>query len=72
MTAYALQVKNFLKIALSHTISKINAFWGFTQNFKMAAENGRKTIFGNRQQMTLQLPAGKNFFYQNHSDLYHF
>ena len=38
--------KNFVKIALSHTIPKINAFLHFTQKFKIAAKNGGKTILG--------------------------
>ena len=38
--------QNFVKIALFHTISEINAFLPITQKFKMAAKNDRKTIFG--------------------------
>ena len=37
-----LRVKILVKTALSHSISKIN---GFTQEFKMAAKSGGKTIF---------------------------
>ena len=40
-----LGVKNFVKITLSHTISKINALLHFMQKFKMEAKNGAKTIF---------------------------
>ena len=39
-------IKNFTKIALSHTVSKINAFLCFTKKFKIAAANGGKTILG--------------------------
>ena len=41
-----LGVKNFDQIAVSHTVSQINAFLRFTQKFRMVAKNGRKTIFG--------------------------
>ena len=40
-----LRVKNFVKIALSRSISEINAFLCFTQKFK-ATKSVRKTIFG--------------------------
>ena len=39
-----LRVKNFLEIALSRSISKINRFLRFTQKFKMAAKSGGKKI----------------------------
>ena len=35
-------VKYFVKIALSHTVSKINAFYAEIQN---GGQNGRKTSF---------------------------
>ena len=44
-SADTLPLKNFVKITLSHTVSKINAFLRFTQKFKMAAKNGSKAIF---------------------------
>ena len=34
--------KNLVEIALSHTVSKINAFLHFVQKFKMATKNGGK------------------------------
>ena len=40
-----LRVKDFVEIALSRTVIEINAFLRFTQKFKMAAKNGKKTIF---------------------------
>ena len=42
---HTLVVKNCIKIALSRTISEINAFLCFMQKFKMTVKNGRKTIF---------------------------
>ena len=44
-SVYTLRVKNFVEIALSHTISKINLFLHFTQKLKMAAKNGAKNNF---------------------------
>ena len=38
--------KNSVKITISRTVLEINVFLHFTQKFKMAAKNGRKTIFG--------------------------
>ena len=40
-----LQVKHFVEIAVSCTVSEINAFLHFTKKFKMVAKNGWKTIF---------------------------
>ena len=53
-----LQVKNFVEITLSLTISEINAFLHFKQKFKMAAKNGGKTIFGKKLQINLHIPCG--------------
>ena len=55
-SADTLGVKNFDEIALSHTVSGINAFLHFTQKFKMAAKYGGKTIFGKSHQLTLLIP----------------
>ena len=44
-SADTLRVKNFIKITLSHTVSKINALLRITQKFKMAAKSGGKVIF---------------------------
>ena len=49
-SADTLWVKILVEIALSHTVSKINAFLRYTQKFKMATKNGRKTIFGKKHQ----------------------
>ena len=53
----ALAIKNFDQIAVSHTVSQINEFLRFMQKFKMAAKNGRKTIFGKTRQLTLGIPC---------------
>ena len=45
-SANTLWVKNFIGIALPRTVSKIHTLLHFTQNFKMASENGGKTICG--------------------------
>ena len=42
-SVYTLRVKNFVEIALCHTISEINIFLHFTQKFKMAAKSGGKS-----------------------------
>ena len=47
---YTLWVKNFVKIALSRSVSEINSFLRLMQKFKMAAKNGRKTIFAKSRQ----------------------
>ena len=44
-SADTLWVQNFVKIALSHTVSEINVLLHFMQNFKMAAKSGGKAIF---------------------------
>ena len=56
-TVYTLGVKNFVEMAVSHTISEINAFLHFTQKFNMAVKNGRKTMFCKKLQ-TLHIPCG--------------
>ena len=52
--------KNFIELALSCTASKINAFYHFTQNLKMATKYGRKTIFDKKWPMTLYTLGVKN------------
>ena len=49
-SADTLWIKNFVEIALSCTVSKINTFLNFTQKFKMAAKSGGKTIFAKSRQ----------------------
>ena len=38
-THNTLRVKNFIKMAVSRTVSKINAFLHFTRKFNMAVKN---------------------------------
>ena len=62
---YTLQipcVTNFIKIAVSQTVSKINAFLRFPQKFKMAAKNCRKKIFVKSHQSTLQITCRSEIF----------
>ena len=49
-SADTLRVKNFVEIALSGTVSENNVFLHFMWKFKLAAKNGRKTIFGKSRQ----------------------
>ena len=44
-SAHTLWAKNFVEIALSCSVTEINAFLRLMQKFKMAAKSGRKTIF---------------------------
>ena len=44
-SADTLQVRNFVEIALSRSISEINMFLRFTQKFKMATKSGGKKSF---------------------------
>ena len=45
LTLDILEVKMFTEIALSRTVSKINTFLHFMQNFKMAAKTGGENNF---------------------------
>ena len=56
-----LRVQNLVEIALSHTISEMNALLHFTQKFKMAAKSGGKVIFVKSHQYTLDTLGFKNF-----------
>ena len=44
-SADTLWVKNFIKIALSCSVSEINEFLRFTQKFKLVTKSGGKTFF---------------------------
>ena len=48
-----LGIKNFAEIALSRTISEINAFYAEIQD---GCPNGGKKIFGKNWQLTVQIP----------------
>ena len=60
MTAYIAGAKNFAKIALICTVSKINTFLHFTQKFKMAAKNGRKFLAKKMADDSAYTPGVKN------------
>ena len=60
MTAYTLGGRSFAEIALCYTVSKINAFFHFTQKFMMAAKNDDKKMFGKSWQITLNILGVKN------------
>ena len=49
-TAVTLWVQNFVKIALSRTVSKINVLLRFTHKLKMATKSGGKAIFAKSHQ----------------------
>ena len=57
-TVYTLQVKNFVEMAVSQTVSEINAFLHFTKKFNMAIKNGGKTVFGKKLEITQHIPCG--------------
>ena len=44
-SAYTPGVKNFVEITISHSVSEINAFFGFTQKFKMATKMAGKQFY---------------------------
>ena len=56
-----LRVKNFVEIALSRSVSEINAFLHFIQKFKMAAKSGGKMIFEESCQKTAYTLRIKKF-----------
>ena len=63
-SAYTLWVENLFEIALSRTVSEINALLRFTQKFKMAAKSGGKAIFDKGHQYSSRLciyPVGQKF-----------
>ena len=49
-SADTLRVKDFVEIALSHSVSKKNTLLSLRQRFKMAAKSGVKMIFGKSHQ----------------------
>ena len=57
-SADTLRVQNFVEIAVSHTVSKINALLRFMQKFKMAAKSGGKTIFVKKSPVDCIYPVG--------------
>ena len=61
-------VQSFGKIALSYSISEINALLRFMQKYKMAAKSCQKAIFCKKSPVE---PAGPKFR-RNRSILHHF
>ena len=60
-SADKLRVKNFVEIALSRSISKINRFLRFMQKFKMAAKSGGKTFLRKVASRLRSYPSGQKF-----------
>ena len=54
-----LRIKNFVKIALAHSVSKVKMFVCFTQKFKMATKIGGKTIFAKPASRFYIYPVGQ-------------
>ena len=67
-SADTMQVQNFVKIALSHTVSEMNALLRFTQKFKMATKSGRKAIFAKKSPVDCIYPVGQKI---SAKSLYH-
>ena len=65
-SADTLWVKYFVKITLSRSVSKINAFLHFMQKFKMAAKSGGKRFLGKVTSRLCRYPVGQKFR-RNHS-----
>ena len=63
MAGKPLLVQNFVEIALSHTISEINAFYVFVfyREIQNDHQNGGKMIFGQKCQTILQIPYTQTF-----------
>ena len=53
-----LQVRNFVEITLSQTVSQINVFCVLHRNSRWSSKNGGKVIFAKYHQYTLQIPCG--------------
>ena len=59
-SADTLRVKNFVEIAPSHFISKINTFLHFTQKFKMAPKSDGKQFLSKVGSRLCKYPGGQN------------
>ena len=59
--ADSLLVKNFVKIALAHCVSKINAFSHFTQKFKMVTKWGQNNFGQNSPVVSVVTLWVKNY-----------
>ena len=60
-SADTLWVKNFVEIALAHSISEINAFLRLMQKFKMAAKSGGKQFLRKVTNRLHRYPADQKF-----------
>ena len=67
VTADNLGIKHFPEIALSRTVSEINAFLGVMQKFKMATKNGRIMIFRENSPVHSANTIGVKMFRLNRS-----
>ena len=65
---YTLLVKNFVEIALSHTVPKINAFKHLHRNSIWPSKMAEKIIFGKQLHMSLHVPCGSKI---SSKSLYH-
>ena len=65
-SADTLRIKNFIEIALSHSVSEINLFLHLTQKFKMATKSHRKQ-FLRKVANTLCRYLADQKFHRNHS-----
>ena len=57
-SADTLQFKNFVEIALSHSVSEINAFFSFYAEIQDGRQKWQKNYFRGKLQKTLQIPCG--------------
>ena len=57
-SADSLQVRNFVKITLSRTVSQINVFCMLCRNSRWPPKNGGKVIFAKCHQYSPQIPCG--------------
>ena len=71
-SADTLQVPNFVEIALSHTVSKMNELLHFTQKFKRAAKSGGKAIFAKKSPVDSAYILWDKKFCRNRSITHHF
>ena len=62
VSVYTLLTKNFVEITLSHTISKINTFLDFMQNFKMATKMMKKEFLAKSATSLCIYPVCQIFF----------
>ena len=70
--ADTIEIKIFVEIALTHTVSEMNAFLDFTQKFKLTNKKWRENDFWGKVASTIyRYPVGQKFR-RNHCILHHF